>query len=69
MIERTYRCNLCGDAHDVGGGALYGLRWDANKLSVLRVAHQVEHHICRACYTAIRACDWPPGIEQPQAVS
>lgn len=68
MIERTYRCNLCGNAHDVGRNTLYGLEWvPLNTLVVLRAPHQVEHHICRACYTSIRTSNLPIGIEQAEA--
>lgn len=63
MIERTYRCNLCHDAHKPD--ELVGILWSetgkkttlgaAVKGWVPKPARETEHHLCLSCLDDIRS--------------
>lgn len=55
MIERRYKCDLCGDEHKLGDG-LVPIHWE-NKTRFIKapVQLQAEHHLCRPCLSCAAA--------------
>jgi hypothetical protein len=57
MIERTYRCDMCRDGHELS--ELIQVEWKGGESrDVLKVASpivQSERHLCRNCIADIAA--------------
>jgi hypothetical protein len=57
-VERTYKCDLCGDRLNLSDTppSAFGIWWQSwPKVLIMKPAREVEHHLCLSCVSSIQA--------------